>query len=49
MVSFFIFSKLLFGGCVKKFTLVATAVASLASTSVMAQSTVTIYGIMDAA
>jgi predicted porin len=33
----------------KKFTLVATTVASLVSTSVMAQSTVTIYGIMDAA
>jgi general bacterial porin, GBP family len=33
----------------KKFTLIATAVASLVSTSVMAQSTVTIYGIIDAA
>jgi predicted porin len=41
--------KLLSGDPMKKFTLVATAVASLVSTSVMAQSTVTIYGIIDAA
>jgi predicted porin len=49
MVSFLSFQNYYLETPVKKFTLVATAVASLVSTSVMAQSTVTIYGIMDAA
>jgi general bacterial porin, GBP family len=49
LVSFFVcFKNYYLETSVKKFTLVATAVASLVSTSVMAQSTVTIYGIMDA-